>query len=145
MSKWYGSIDNRLDENKQFVKKVKVGDGVTEYSWSDRHPYEVTKVIDDNHFFIRPMKWKRTDSNGMSECQDYEYFSDLEAKEIEIVRKYNKKYYRVETITKDTPYWKSKDMTDKQREKVANGGSVKKYHQINISVGVMERYYDFSF
>ena len=144
MSKWYGSLNNRCDENKQFVKEIKVGVGVTEYGWSDRHPYEVTKVIDQKHFFIRPMNYKRTDSNGMSDCQDYEYSSNLEAKEIEIVRRYNA-WYRVERLTKDDKYAKYKALTENQRKKLEEGKEIKKYYKMSISIGVMERYYDYSF
>lgn len=44
--KWYGSLNNRLEENKMFCEEIKVGTGLTEYFYSDRHPYEVVKVID---------------------------------------------------------------------------------------------------
>ena len=51
--KWYGSIDNRIEEGKQFVNEIKVGDGVTEYLWSDRKAYEVVDVKDQKHITIR--------------------------------------------------------------------------------------------
>ena len=35
--KWYGSINNRIEENRMFCDVIEVGTGVTEYSWSDRH------------------------------------------------------------------------------------------------------------
>lgn len=124
--KWYGSLTNRVEENQKFVKEITVGEGVTEYLWSDRKPYEVTKVIDQTHIFIRPMDYKRTDNNGMSECQDYEYFSNESYKEIELKFKYNH-WYRVERWT---------DPDGKKRWKS---------EKMNISIGVMERYYDYSF
>ena len=34
--KWYGSLNNRLEENRQFCEKIEVGTGVTEYMYSDR-------------------------------------------------------------------------------------------------------------
>lgn len=126
MSKWYGSITNRCEENHQLVKTIKVGDGVTEYLWSDRVPYEVTKVIDQKHIFIRPMDYERTDSNGMSECQDYKYISNPNHKEIEMRFKYNH-WYEIQRYT--------------DKEGKPHRRSIKK----NISIGVMERYYDFSF
>ena len=51
--KWYGSIDNRLNENRQFCDKIEVGTGMTEYSWSDSHAYEVTRVKDQKHVWVR--------------------------------------------------------------------------------------------
>ena len=126
MSKWYGNIDNRIEENRQYVKEIKVGDGVTEYLWSDRHPYEVSKVINQKHIFIREMDWERTDSNGMSECQEYRYISNPKNNEYELRFKYNH-WYKI-------THW-----TDRE------GKTHRKSIKINISIGVMERYYDFSF
>ena len=31
MAKWYGSINNRLEEDKQFCPVIEVGTGMTEY------------------------------------------------------------------------------------------------------------------
>ncbi len=125
MSRWYGSINNRLEENHQY-EEIKVGTGATEYLWSDRVPYEVTKVKDSKHIWIRRMSYERTDSNGMSECQDYKYFSDEKAPHEELVFKYNH-WYRVYRYT------------DK------DGKPHRQSTKINISFGIMERYYDYSF
>lgn len=66
----YGSFINRVIESTNTTPKV--GMGVTECLWSDREPYEITKVIDDRHIVVRHMN---------SECKDYfagdwEVFSD---------------------------------------------------------------------
>lgn len=53
-----------------------VGMGVTRCCWSDRHPYEIIEVKDDRHIVVREMHAKRIDTNGMSDCQDYEYTSN---------------------------------------------------------------------
>ena len=55
MSRWYGSLQNRLEEDRMFCDEIKVGTGVTEYSWSDRHPYEVVAVKDQKHVTVRAM------------------------------------------------------------------------------------------
>lgn len=73
--KWYGSLTNRIEESCTSPEPV-VGMGVTEYCWSDRHPYEIIEVIDSRHIVVRRLDHKRIDHNGMSECQDYEYFSN---------------------------------------------------------------------
>lgn len=53
--KWYGSIDNRIEEghNYESGKTIKVGTDVTVYGWSDRQCKYVTKVIDQKHIFVK--------------------------------------------------------------------------------------------
>lgn len=53
MTKLYGSLQNRMEENKQFCEEIVVGTGVTEYYYSDRDAYEVIEVIDQKHVTIR--------------------------------------------------------------------------------------------
>lgn len=72
---WFGSLDNRLMESSK-MPKPEVGMGATECFYSDRHPYEVIAVKDDRHITVRALDSKRIDSNGMSESQTYEYFSN---------------------------------------------------------------------
>ena len=74
--KWYGSVQNRLAENMSGQPKPEVGMGCTECMWSDRHPYEIIEVIDDRHIVVRSMNARRTDGNGMSDCQSYEFTSN---------------------------------------------------------------------
>ena len=73
---WYGSLQNRLEENARSTVKPVVGMGVTETMWSDRAPYEIIAVKDDRHITVRAMNYKRVDNNGFSECQEYEYTSN---------------------------------------------------------------------
>lgn len=90
MSKtWYGSIDNRIEEGKQFVEEIKVGTGMTEYMWSDRHAYEVVKVDTQDHVWVRRYDYKRIDDYGMSDWQEYEYISNPENPVIELVKRKN--------------------------------------------------------
>lgn len=77
MTRWYGSLQNRLAESAK-QPKPEVGMGVTEFYWSDREPYEIVKVIDDRHIIIRRLDAKRIDKNGFSECQEWEYTSNPE-------------------------------------------------------------------
>lgn len=126
MARWYGSLTNRIDENKKYCDEIKVGTGVTEYLWSDRHAYEVTKVIDQKHVFIRRMETERIDNNGMSDVQDYKYTSNPKYEEKELIYKYNHWYEVYRWI----------DDTGKKRHKS---------EKINVSFGVMNEYYDYSF
>lgn len=73
---WYGSLQNRFEERIKSTITPQVGMGVTELLWSDREPYEIIEVKDDRHIVIRRMNYKRTDKNGFSECQEYEYTSN---------------------------------------------------------------------
>lgn len=74
---WYGSVQNRIMESSA-MPKPEVGMGATECGYTDRHPYEIIEVADDRHIIVRALDYKRTDDNGMSDCQDYEYSSNPE-------------------------------------------------------------------
>ena len=55
--RWYGSLQNRLEENCKGLKP-EVGMGVTEMLWSDREPWEIVAVKDERHITVRRMKAK---------------------------------------------------------------------------------------
>ena len=153
MSKtWYGSINNRLEENSYFngtKDNIQVGTPCTVYHWSDREAYEVVKVIDQRHVFIRELDVKRIDDNGMSDAQTYEYKSNEKNSIIELeltkygwkeVIRYTKELY--DKIINKIGYvlWE-KSIVDR----VMEGKEVKRSFKINISFGKAEKYYDYSF
>lgn len=70
--KWYGSLQNRLQENCKYPKP-KIGMGATELMYSDTKAYEVIAVKDDRHITVRRLKAKLI---GSYYDQDYEYESD---------------------------------------------------------------------
>lgn len=74
MTRGYGSITNRMNEGKQ-VGELVVGMGATEMLYSDREPFTVQKIISASRVIVTADRWKRTDSNGQSDCQVYEYES----------------------------------------------------------------------
>lgn len=158
--KWYGSLQNRLEENRQFVPEIKVGDGVTEYSYSDRHAYEVIAVKDQKHITIRKYTAKRIDDNGMSDMQDYEYISDENNYTVSLVKRGDAWYAPTEMTREDLEElerinargnYTNEDISfimwaaQFDHEKVAEKGKQTKYHKMNISVGIADEYYDFSF
>ena len=55
MTRIYGSLDNRFEENKNFNKDclIHIGDDITMYHYSDRTCYYVTDVIDQKHIKVR--------------------------------------------------------------------------------------------
>lgn len=78
MSKrWYGSIDNRIEEGRNYEpdKKIKEGTDITVYYWSDRHCKYVTKVVDQKHIFVKDWHVCADHSKpGGAGHQDWMYF-----------------------------------------------------------------------
>lgn len=120
--KWYGSVENRIEEGKNYSgKDIYVGMGVTEYQWSDRHPYEVTQVFDQKHICIRRMEAKVVKGSCQDGSAEYEYERNSKRPEIEL-KKYKDGWY---------------DLRDN-----GNGKKIKGYSRYSLSFGVMEEYYD---
>lgn len=155
--KFFGSITNRLEEGKTFGE-IKVGTGVTEMCYTDRHPYEVVKVIDEKHLLIRACDAKRIDNNGMSEDQEYEY----------TLRPYEQYYITEELLNDYSRLWHIQYNNPKLYKKIVTGeiGDVigdnnhllvltksgwkerysnGKYNCNKFTVGIKEKYYDYSF
>lgn len=165
MMKLYGSLFNRIEESQMYCSEIKVGTGATEYFYTDKIPYEVTRVINQQHVFIRRMNAIRIDNNGMSDCQEYEYKSDLSAPEIELVKRANGPWLRVDYYSKEKwlemakqhrisdniqveyNYYKlMAGLTKKQLEKIEQNKVVRKYSKFGgISFGIMKCYHDYSF
>ena len=69
-----GSLMNHfMTDSKQ--PQPKVGDGCTICCWTDRHAATIIKVTRCT-VTVQEDKAIRTDKNGMSECQTYEYEPD---------------------------------------------------------------------
>lgn len=85
--KLYGSVTNRLMENSKSPVPV-VGMGITQCFHSDRHAFEVIEVKDNTHITVRRMKATRSDSNGMSDCQDWTLESNPEGTVYHLVYRY---------------------------------------------------------
>lgn len=157
---WYGSLQNRLEEGKQFVDEIKVGTGVTEYYYSDREPYEVIAVEDQKHITIRRLDAKRVDNNGMSDCQDYEFYSNDEYYGIDLVKRGDYWYSTTEMTGEDLAKLDTLRIKDKleaedvnfmmwasqfDHDKVRAKGKQTKFHRMNISIGRASKHYDYSF
>ena len=150
--KWYGSLNNRLEENRQFVDTIEVGTGVTEYSWSDRQPYEVVAVKDQKHISIRMM---RHELAGEAMTNSWILKSDEDAPVEELAKRGNY-WYSVVTITPEQAkeILEGDDIEAKLwacandfylDEIVASGKNKTRYHKRNISIGKAEYYYDYEF
>lgn len=151
---WYGSLNNRLEENRQFVDEIKVGTGVTEYSWSDRHPYEVVAVKDQKHVTIRPMRHEH-DPKAEPMTNTWIITSDEDASTIDIAKRGNY-WYSVVVITPeeakeifegndiDAKLWACHNNFDLPGI-IASGKNKRAYHRMNVSFGKADYYYDYEF
>ena len=153
MGKWYGSLNNRVEENRQFVDEIKVGDGMTEYFWSDRHAYEVVEVKDQKHVSVRQYDHKHI---GDSYENKWELISNENNPITELVKR-GKYWYSVVKCTVeeakeilegtnniDDRLWACHNNFDLE-EIVASGKSKTRYHKRNVSFGKAEYYYDYEF
>lgn len=114
----FGNLNNRIMEGCN-VSVPTVGMGATKLYWSDRKACTVVEVSPNGKKIgVKRDIATRTDSNGMSESQEYSYETD-ETAPIE--------YY---TLRKNGAWVKE--------------GESLRYGQ-RLSVGYREEYYDFSF
>ena len=151
--KWYGSVNNRIDENRIFCEKIEVGTGMTEYFWSDRHAYEVVAVSDQKHVIVREYDHKR---KGLSLFNnDWELISNPENAERALTKR-GKYWYWTTTVTSDI-LTNCKNVSDKtdtilflahnniNADELLKRGKITRYQRANVSFGVAEYYYDYSF
>jgi hypothetical protein len=125
-----GSMVNHLYSRMVLnAPKVKVGDGATLLSWTDRHAGTVIEVLEKKGdvAFIRVQmdNAKRIDGNGFSENQEYEYTPNLEGPIYVFKRE---KDGRWSECSKNT-------VTGRWNKRDGHG----------LRVGVRESYHDFSF
>lgn len=143
---WYGSLNNRLEENKMFCDEIKVGTGVTEYFYSDRQAYEVIEVINQKHVFIR-----RYDHELIGEpmSNDWKLISNPNNPVYELVYRYNG-WYSVTTWTKEkVEQIKARDGMfidwNGVIPKLEKKPIVKTYRKMNVSFGHADYHYDYEF
>lgn len=74
MAGWFGSVDNRLDEGKQFGE-LEVGMGATEMMYSDRHAYTVQKIISPKRVIVTRDKATLKEGCTVTGTQKYDYES----------------------------------------------------------------------
>lgn len=152
---WYGNLTNRLEENRMFCDEIKVGTGMTEYSYSDRHAYEVVEVQDQKHVKVRELDHRHIGAN----CMDNNW--ELVSNENNVVK----------TLTKRGNYWywtsvitdailanlESDDAEQRVRtqlfmaynnidaETLKAKKKVTRYNRARVSFGIADYYYDYEF
>lgn len=155
-----GSFINYMMGNNSSLPEV--GKGATILHWTDRTACEVLSVsADGKKVVIQAYTEKRIDTNGMSECQTYDY-STLNGHDQVIVWKWGA--WREEgTEVVWTEEFKNiyescqtpeerraavQDLYDEDNNILVVPGKTKRtktYHKVNIIWGVKRHYYDFSF
>lgn len=120
---WYGSVSNRMSACAvKGAPTPVVGMGATELCFSDRHAHTIVSVEkyrgkDAGRIGVQQDHAKRTDSNGMSESQTYEYTPNTEG---------GVEYY---TLRKTGQYVRDGESL--------KGGTV-------LAVGYRDEYYDYT-
>lgn len=152
--KWYGSLNNRIEENRMFTDEIKVGTGVTKYSWSDRDAYEVVEVEDQKHVKVREYDHKKAEGAEYY-SNNWDLISNPNNPVINLVKRGNY-WYSVVSITPeeakeilegndiDSKIWACTNNFD-LGEIVEKGKVKKSYHRWNVSFGVADYYYDYEF
>ena len=148
MSKvWYGSLNNRLEENRMFCETIEIGTGVTEYLYSDRKAYEVIAVKDQKHVTIRRYDHR---AKGDAFSNEWELISNENNPHIELVKKGNGWYAAVTATNEDVEnediyvrLWLCQNGFD--IEKIRKNGKQTKYHKMNVSFGIADYHYDYEF
>ena len=150
--KWYGSINNRIEENKMYVDEIKVGTPVTMYSWSDRNAYEVIGVETQKKVTIREF-----DAIHIGEAYEnkWELKSNEKNPAIKIAKRGNYWYQVTEVTPEEAEQIKSSEDIDAQiscalngfnlDEIIETGKTKRKYTRVNVSFGKADYYYDYEF
>lgn len=125
--RWGGSLQNRLMENAKAREMPNVGDGATTLLYTDRHAATVI-AVDEKRKIVTVQRdfAQRVDSNGLSECQEYEYSCDPYG---------YKEHFR---LGKDNRWSQVRWNDETNRWNYVPGGS-------GVLFGDRDEYYDFSF
>lgn len=138
--KWYGCLNNRVDENKMFCEKIEVGTKLTQYYWSDRHCYEVVEVKNQNNVFIRELD---AIAIGVPMSNDWELRSNENNPIIELKKRYGY-WNRVGKVTMES-MMRAPFIDKKIYDEVMKNGEATYYERVNVSFGVADYYYDYEF
>lgn len=148
--KFYGSLNNRLEEGRMFCDTIKIGTGVTEYGYSDRHPYEVVGVRDQKHITVRALDHRHVGEGCMD--NSWELVSNQDNPEQRLERRGNVWYWTctltaedIKNIDDDVDWKLRVCLAGFDIEKIKQQGKQTKRRKANVSFGVAEYYYDYEF
>lgn len=66
---------------------IEVGQGAVFGIGSDRYPYTIVKIVNDKKVVVQADHYRRTDNNGQSTSQTYEFTPNPQACEITVTRR----------------------------------------------------------
>ena len=149
-SKWYGSIQNRLEEDRQYCDEITVGTGVTEYGWSDRHPWEVVEVRDQKHVTVRAMDHIHVGDGEMD--NNWKLVSNPDNPTRQLERRGNYWYWTttitaedIAGIEEDTDALLRLCLSGYEVDTIRAKGKQTKRRRAKVSFGVAQYYYDYEF
>lgn len=122
--KLYGNLNNRLMESSK-QPEPQVGMGATLIMYSNRRAGTIIHAS-PNYLTVQRDIATRTDSNGMSECQDYSYQPNPDGSIAQFKKNKNGRWQEV-SLDKET-----------RRYNLVKGG-------YTLLIGDRDEYYDFSF
>lgn len=148
--RWYGSLQNRLEEDRQFCDEIEVGTGMTEYSWSDREAYEVIEVRDQKHVTVRKLDHVHVGDGKMD--NNWKLISNPDNPTRDLVKR-GDYWYWTTTLTAEDVKDADDDMTFRVRlavggwdlDKIREKGKQTKRWRARVSFGTADYYYDYSF
>lgn len=152
---WYGSLNNRLEENKMFCETIEVGTGMTEYYYSDRHAYEVVEVKDQKHIKVREYDHKHIGDGCMD--NNWELVSNENKPVREMTKRGNYWYWTVTVTDAILANLESEDANKRietmlfmcynniDTETLRAKKKVTRYHKANVSFGIADYHYDYEF
>jgi hypothetical protein len=84
-----------MNQDQRKTSEVQIGDGATFTIGSDRYPYTVVGILTAKRLQVRRDHAVRTDKNGFSEIQTWEYSPDENAPSEVITLRKNGRWYRL--------------------------------------------------
>ena len=148
--KWYGSIQNRLEEDRQHCDEITVGTGVTEYGWSDRHPWEVVDVRDQKHVTVRAMDHIHVGDGHMD--NNWKLVSNPDNPTRQLEKRGNYWYWTttitaedIDGIEEDTDALLRLRLAGYDVETIRAKGKQTKRRRAQVSFGTAQYYYDYEF
>ena len=142
---WFGSVQNRIAERCKQPEPV-VGMGVTRCLYSDRDPYEIIEVKDAKHIVIRAMGYERIDNNGMSESQEYRYFSKPDGEIVHLTLRNGRWRDRiVKNVYVEDPEGEFINLENHKRYRKTGTRVSNELGPDGWTLGRAVRYYDFTF
>lgn len=172
MTRWYGNISNRFEEDKIYNKDnlIHEGDDITMYLYTDRDCYYVTKVNNQKDIMVKQYKVTadKEKASGMGH-QEWLYIKDEDVSEENWVYRYKKwmlksvitidsfnramesqrKAFKEGTPDEQVEKWImfKLNITNDELNQLKNGKEIKKYYDLSgkVSIGVRDYYYDWEF